>query len=182
MPQSVTTVSDIAHIIQLAIAPVFLLSGTGALLAVLANRLGRIIDRGRTLEELLAGSEPPRERGDIVIELNALVRRARLINLAISLCTTSALLVCLVIVALFVGDFARVPLFEWIAGLFVAAMVLLIVALLSFLREVRIATLTLRFGAAEALGAYSPGEILMRVPQTLVGKVQSLIARGFGEH
>jgi Protein of unknown function (DUF2721) len=178
--QSATTVSGIAHIIQLAIAPVFLLSGTGALLAVLTNRLGRIIDRGRALEELLGAVEPPRERAEMVVELNALVRRARLINLAISLCTASALLVCLVIVALFVGDFVTVPISGWVAALFIAAMLLLIVALVSFLREVRIATMTLRFGAAEAIGAHSPGEILMSVPQTLVGKVQRLVVRSLG--
>jgi hypothetical protein len=41
----------VAHAIQLAVAPVFLLSGIGAILAVMTNRLGRIIDRARVLEK-----------------------------------------------------------------------------------------------------------------------------------
>ena len=42
--------SDITHTIQLAVAPVFLLSALGTTLSVLTTRLSRIIDRARLLD------------------------------------------------------------------------------------------------------------------------------------
>src|SRR5437773_10138222 len=77
-----TQISAIAHVIQLAIAPVFLISGVATLLSVLANRLGRIVDRARVLEAKL---ELPDEakRAPMLEELSRLSRRARLVNLAI---------------------------------------------------------------------------------------------------
>jgi hypothetical protein len=53
VPQAESQVTAIAHVIQLAVAPVFLLTGVGAVLAVLTQRLARIIDRARVLEERL---------------------------------------------------------------------------------------------------------------------------------
>ena len=97
-------VAAIAHVIQLAVAPVFLLMGVTAMLGVLMNRLGRIIDRGRRLEVLPAELSPER-RASANAELVLLVRRARLVNWAVSLCTSCALLICAVIAALFLGAF-----------------------------------------------------------------------------
>jgi hypothetical protein len=136
-PQS--SLATVANVIQLAIAPVFLVSGVAALLAVLANRLGRIIDRARALEVLATDAH-------IEAELLALSQRARLINRSITLATTSALLVCSVIVVLFLGTFFTIDLATTVALLFVAAMASLIVGLLTFLREIRLATRTLMIG------------------------------------
>ena len=140
--------SDVAHVIQLSVAPVFLLSGVGALLAVLSNRLGRIIDRARTLEdrlESLGGTDKVRET-ELHGELMMLSLRARLIYRAIFLCTTSALLVAAVVVSLFVAAFFTTQVSLLIAVLFIAAMLALIGALLSFLREVYVGTRSLTIG------------------------------------
>ncbi|MBV8496405.1 MAG: DUF2721 domain-containing protein, partial [Gammaproteobacteria bacterium] len=75
---------DIAHLIQSSVAPVFLLSGVAATLGVLTNRLARIVDRARKLEEGLAG--PPPAPANLRTDLRLLARRARYINVAISLC------------------------------------------------------------------------------------------------
>jgi len=96
----------VAHVIQLAVAPVFLLSGIGAILAVMTNRLGRIIDRARVLEARLDGAS-----AELIALLRAdlatLSRRAKLIGRAITLCTITALLVCTVIAVLFMSAFLR---------------------------------------------------------------------------
>lgn len=133
-----TQVSAIAHVIQLSVAPVFLLTGVGAILAVMAARLARVIDRSRVLEERLPAAVP-----DVVSgyrdELGVLGRRSHLIHRAIGLCTASALLVCAVIVALFVGAFLETDVSGLIGALFVAAMLALSAGLVLFLAEIRLA-------------------------------------------
>jgi len=138
-------ITAVAHAIQLAVAPVFLLSGIGAMLAVLTNRLARIIDRGRALETQLA-TGPPDAAARLHAELATLTRRARLIGRAITLCTITALLVCAVIATLFLGAFARFDTSVPVALFFVAAMVAFFAGLLFFLREIFIATANLRIG------------------------------------
>jgi len=140
-----THITDIAHIIQLAVAPVFLLSGVGVTLTVLTNRLSRIVDRARVLEERLAAAAESARTG-LHADLHTLSRRARFINWAITLTTCCGLLVCLVIVALFVGYFLRLDLSETIAGLFIVGMLAFVVAFVSFLREIFLATTSLRIG------------------------------------
>lgn len=142
-------VNSIAHVIQLAIAPVFLLSGIGALLGVLANRLARAVDRARALEPLVSAPASAAIAERMRSELATLARRARLINRAISLVTLCALLISALIVLLFVGDVLGWRLSWMIAGLFVAAMLALIAGLLCFLREVALATASLRIGVVE---------------------------------
>jgi hypothetical protein len=137
----------ISHVIQLSVAPVFLLTGIGALLGVVTNRLARIVDRARAVEPLYATAlSPHKERYDQ--ELVFLERRARLVNRAITLLVISALLVCAVIVGLFItAYYAWSPdLTKLLAALFALALLALIVGLLSFLREVYLATRTLRIG------------------------------------
>ena len=133
-------VSSVAQVIQLAVAPVFLLAGVGALLGVLANRLGRVIDRFHVLEKSLVSELSAAERTQTLSTILSLSRRARMIHWAISLCTACDLLVCLVVVALFVGAELQVELSRTIAGLFVAAMLSLIAGLTCFLREIALAT------------------------------------------
>ena len=137
--QSVASVTTVAHVIQLAVAPVFLLTGVGAILAVLINRLARVVDRFRVLERMPseAGND---ERAALDIEMAILSRRARLIHWAISLCTVCALLICIVIATLFIGSVMAADLSGTIAVLFIAAMLALIAGLLCFLREITLAT------------------------------------------
>jgi len=129
----------IQHAIQLAIAPVFLLSGIAALLGVMAGRLARIVDRARDLEQRwTALDETARAAGRA--ELDYLERRRRLASWSINFCTGAALLLCIVIVTLFIGQFFGTDL-KWLAGAqFVGVMVVLIGGLTSFLREVYLAT------------------------------------------
>jgi hypothetical protein len=141
-----TGINAVAHAIQLAVAPVFLLSGIGAMLAVLTSRLSRIIDRGRALDSQLVTAPPVDAAASIHSELVALSRRARLISRAITLCTVTALLVCAVIATMFVGAFVGFDAAVPVALLFVAAMVAFFGGLLSFLREIFIATANLRIG------------------------------------
>jgi len=126
----------LAHTIQLSVAPVFLLSGVGAFLGVLTNRLARIIDRTRALEDGGAATGAG-EAGRA--ELHTLRGRARLINRAIGMCTSCAVLVAGVIVTLFVGGIAQVDLAAVVATGFVLAMLALIAGLLTFLQEVHLA-------------------------------------------
>jgi hypothetical protein len=131
-------VTTIAHQIQLAVAPVFLLAGIGGIINVLAHRLARVVDRSRQLEaEPVAGSESG--RAAYAAELCLLERRMKVVNWAISLCTASALFVCVVVAILFVADLARIAFARPIAMLFIVAMLLLIAGLVLFLYEIRLA-------------------------------------------
>jgi CBS domain containing-hemolysin-like protein len=135
---------DVAHVIQSALAPVFLISGVGVMLGVLTNRLARIVDRARVWE---AEAEKEEHRAaDLDERLQVLARRARYISSAITMCAVSALLVALVVVALFANAFLAFNLSALIAILFVAAMLTLTAAFLVFLIEVRIATSAIRIG------------------------------------
>jgi hypothetical protein len=139
------TCMDIVHLIQSAVAPVFLLSGVGVTLGVLTNRLARIVDRARFLEQL-SHTEAARAEST-ASSLRVLARRAHYINIAIVLCTISALLVSLVVVSLFTSAFVSTNLSALIAILFVLAMICLTAAFAAFLLEVRLATRSLQFGA-----------------------------------
>lgn len=130
--------SGISQIIQLAVAPVFLLTGIGSILGVLTGRLGRIVDRARTLEQRL-GSSHVTELTAIRTELARLVERKRWINRAIIACSCCALLICLVIAALFVGQFVVVPTGTFVAVIFIIAMAVMIAGLLCFLQEIYVA-------------------------------------------
>jgi hypothetical protein len=139
----------IVHAIQLAIAPVFLLTGIAGMLGVMTNRLARIIDRARALDQFWKElDEKAQQAGRL--ELRYLERRRHLASWSINFCTCAALLVCLVIVTLFVeGIFGRD--LKWFAGaLFIGAMVALICGLTIFLREVYLATHAGRFEAKRA--------------------------------
>jgi len=141
-PQETSPV--IVHAIQLAIAPVFLLTGIGAMLGVMANRLARIIDRARALDKMWVELDEA-ARMAARAEFSYLERRRHLASWAINFCTGAALLVCLVIVTLFVeGIFGRD--LKWLAAaLFIGAMIALICGLTIFLREVYLATHAGRF-------------------------------------
>jgi hypothetical protein len=137
------SIGDVTHAIQLALAPVFLLTGIAGVLNVMAGRLARIIDRGRQLTE---GPAPLRARDDeqVQMELRSLEHRRHLASSAITASTFSALLVCTVIAALFLEVLLQAQL-RWLVGLlFTGATLALVVGLGYFLREVHLATKTVR--------------------------------------
>jgi hypothetical protein len=137
---------NVAHIIQLALGPVFLLSGVGITLSMLTQRLSRIVDRARTLEDRREGTSDEAKLKQLDRDLRVILRRARYINSAIALSTTSALLTALVVTLLFASAFSPLSGGGVIAVMFVASMLCLSTAFLMFLVEVRIATNTLRIG------------------------------------
>ena len=143
MIEQVPAVATIAHLIQLAIAPIFLLSGVGAILNVLAQRLARAVDRARRLETEFETLDPEGQAA-ARIELRLLDWRMTISNLAISCCTASALFNCMVVAILFIADLAEFRFGSIIAYLFILTMALLICGLLLFLYEVRLATRSIR--------------------------------------
>jgi len=140
---STDTISDIANAIQLALGPVFLMTGIAGMLNVMSGRLSRIIDRGRSLTEkpdLMAAYEPD----EIHRELLMLERRRHITSRAITMFTVAALLVCLVIVTLFLEAMFFVRLNGLIGVLFIMATFALVIGLGYFLREVQLASRTVR--------------------------------------
>ncbi|HEY5712675.1 MAG TPA: DUF2721 domain-containing protein [Allosphingosinicella sp.] len=146
MSQAVAA-SAIAHQIQLAVAPVFLLAGIGSFLNVMAGRLARIVERSRALA-LEFSSFDEETRTLATAELVILDRRMTVVNLALSACTAAALFVCVLVAMLFVADLADVAFGRPIAWLFVIAMLMLITGLVLFLWEVRLAMHALRIRRA----------------------------------
>jgi Protein of unknown function (DUF2721) len=148
---------DIAHLIQIALTPIFLISAIGVTLNVLTNRLARIVDRARAMEDVLRRSDHKQGGSDLHGLLSVLARRASYIYAAITLITLSALFISLVVVMLFVNAFLRWDLSAFIACMFILSMLSLAAALSAFFIEVRIATQTLRIGI-EATDAASRHE------------------------
>jgi hypothetical protein len=135
--------SNIAQIIQLVIAPVFLLAGVSGLLNVVAARLSRVVDRVRSLEREVPTAEESLRVQEIE-ELHILDRRMRLCHLSIGLCTASALLICLVVIVLFLVSLQAMNFAVAVSLLFIAAMLCLTAGLMLFLTEVTIATRSVR--------------------------------------
>jgi hypothetical protein len=132
---STLPLSDIGHVIQLAIAPVFLLTAVATIINVLTGRLARAVDRRR----VLAAAMPGLDEGIAEMarkELGYEMRRIRLIYIAISMAVLSALLVAALISLAFIDAIVLLDLTRAIASLFILAMVALVASLAIFLREI----------------------------------------------
>jgi hypothetical protein len=138
--------TDLTHTIQLAVAPVFLLTALGTILGVLSGRLGRIVDRARVLSDRLPGLDTQAAR-PLIDELKLLGRRRKLVNYALTCATFAALLVCLLIALAFLSFMLHVNLSLLIAGLFIVALATFVMALVFFLREVLLAAASISLGA-----------------------------------
>jgi len=138
---------NVARLIQLALGPVFLISGVGITLSMLTQRVARIVDRARSVESQRETTSDEKKLARIDEDLRVIFRRVRYINSAIALCTTSALLTALVVTLLFASEFSPLGMGGVIAAMFVAATACLALAFLMFLIEVRIATKALRIGS-----------------------------------
>ena len=160
MFNSIVNIGDVGHAIQLALAPAFLLTGIASLLNVMAGRLARIIDRGRRLSERGLGvysaavgvpstlTTLPADTAPLTTaqadELTSLERRRHLASAAITACTLAALLVCIVIASLFMEVLMQFDL-KWLIGLlFTGATFAMVTGLAYFLREVHMATQSVR--------------------------------------
>jgi len=122
---------EIGTVIQMAVAPAFLLTGLGSILTVMGHRLARIVDRFRILKE-----RSNKKTLEIGKELNSLLLRAKWTHWAIALTTTSALFICLLIAMIFIATEVSFELDQYLTILFIVAMSSLVLGLLCFLREV----------------------------------------------
>ena len=134
---------EIAGVIQLAIAPVFMLTALAGIISALNIRLGRAVDRRRDLELRLPamGAE---EKPSAKTELGVIERRIRFVYLSILFAVVSGLFICLLIVGAFAAAFVAADVSRTIAAMFACAMVALIACLLLFLREIFLAVSTPR--------------------------------------
>jgi len=128
---------DIVVVLQTALAPAFLLVALGGMLGLFAKRLGRIIDRSRLLQDRFADTEGS-EHQCIVDELQDLQLRIKIVNSAIFWSVVSAIVVCFLIGLLFVMGLTGLNLAGVVAIAFIVAMSVLAIAMIQFLREVRI--------------------------------------------
>jgi len=127
----------IAHTIQIALAPSFLLAAIGAILALLAGRIGRVVDRSRWIEANYAPKGDPRHDYHIQ-QLLWIDLRMKYANRALILCTLSAMLICVVVAGLFLSALFNLALGQLMAVAFIIAMLMLITGLVFFLYEVRL--------------------------------------------
>ncbi len=146
LPDLSTTNSEVAQVIQSAVAPVFLLAGIGAFLNVCVGRLARIVDRTRSLEPLLLASRG-KDHDRIIDELYLLDRRIRVVNAAVLLSVSAAVLICAVVILLFAARLSGVHFGTPIALLFIAAMLATGLGFATFLYETRLGTTAVRVRA-----------------------------------
>jgi hypothetical protein len=128
------TLIELIPVLQMAIGPVVLISGVGLLILSLTNRLGRVVDRGRILKHELRESQVA-DNSRIVKQINILSRRARLLQRAIEFAVVCLLFAAILIITLFFTALMEIELAWLVGGLFAAAMVSLIISLVSFLYE-----------------------------------------------
>ena len=137
------SVSTVAEIVRLAVAPVFLLSGIASFVNVCTSRLSRIVDRSRQLEPILLASRG-REHDRWLGELHVLDRRMGLVSWAISLSVLSAALICAVVVLLFTASLSSLHVATAIALLFIGSMIAIGIAFAIFLIETRVGSRAVR--------------------------------------
>ena len=135
----------ISHSIQLAVAPVFMLTAVAALLGALATRLARIIDRARTLEEKLEADEV-KHLDDIHSELKRLRQRGRIVNTSMILLTLSAVSIGATVMGLFLVETVASSSSAIVPWTFLGGVFLFVLALLCFFVETLLAGKSLNFG------------------------------------
>ena len=138
--------ATVTHGIQLAVAPVFLLTAVSGLIAAVAGRLARIIDRARLLENRLeAGGVEESRAVRMYAELQQLRKRGWLVNASIALLTFCALLIGMTIILLFLGETSEVPTLKIATICFLSGVICFLSALVCFLVETLMATKLLKF-------------------------------------
>ncbi|MDD2924683.1 DUF2721 domain-containing protein [Rhodoferax sp.] len=143
-----TDLSTVTHGIQLAVAPVFLLTAVAGMIGSVAGRLARIIDRARILEDRIDAAPASKPMEHAFTELRRLRQRGMLVNTCMALLTLCALLIGLTIMALFLGETTEMQIFRIATILFLSGVVCFLLALLCFLVETLLATRVLKFARA----------------------------------
>ena len=152
MPSYDAHVFDVARVIQLAIAPVFMLTAVASIINALLGRLARAVDRRRAVEGMLETSEGEKYAAGLV-ELRLLGRRIQLVLWSIGFAVLSAILVCLLIGTAFMGAYTSLDLSRTVAILFIASVAALTGCLLLFMREVFLAALSMQHNVRTRRGA-----------------------------
>ncbi len=130
--------SEIAIILQNAMAPAFLLMAVAGFITLFANRLARIVDRARVLEDCYRDTQGE-EHELVVTELRDLETRMRIVNSAIGLGVASGITTCILVAVIFLRELMAIQSANVIACLFIATVTLMALALVQFMREVQIA-------------------------------------------
>jgi len=141
-----TDLATVSHGIQLAVAPVFLLTAVAAMIGTVAGRLARIIDRARLLEDRIEAAAADNPMTAAYVELARLRARGRLVNVCIALLTFCAMLIGLTIVALFIGETTELQIWRLATVFFLSGVICFLLALLCFFAETLLATRILNFG------------------------------------
>lgn len=129
------SVKSVAGLIELSIAPVFIIAGIAGFLNVFTGRLARIIDRLERLNQVYEyKKEPPPQH--VIERKKSLIKRMKNTNLAILLMSTTGLLIAIVIVTMFLSAMFGFKDSLFISILFITAMSIFIVSLLLFCREI----------------------------------------------
>lgn len=138
--------ATVTHGIQLAVAPVFLLTAVSGIIAAVAGRLARIIDRARFLENRLETETVEASRAiKMYAELTQLRQRGWLVNSCIALLTFCAILIGSTIILLFLGETSELPILRIATVCFLSGVVCFLFALVCFLAETLLATRLLKF-------------------------------------
>ena len=141
-----TELDTVTHAIQLAVAPVFLLTAVAGMIGTVAGRLARIIDRARLLEDRIEAAAPESSMLPAFDELRRLRSRGRLVNACIALLTFCAILIGLTIMTLFIGETTEAPILRFATVFFLSSVSCFLLALVCFLSETLLATQMLKFG------------------------------------
>lgn len=142
-----TVAGTLSHAIELAVAPVFMLTAIAGLIGALAHRLGRIIDRARELEQRMQDGrfidQPAAEA--TYAELHRLKLRGRVVNTSVALLTLSGMMIGATVISLFLGETTVTRASQLVTATFLAGVVGFVLALLCFLAETLLAGHTLKF-------------------------------------
>jgi len=135
-----STVNSVSQLIQLSVAPVFLLAGVAGLLNVFTGRLSRIIDKVDKLDKYEDDNQKLLNNEESKLKVKErrkfLTMRMKNTNLAILFCTSTGLLIAMVIVTMFLSAIFQFKDSVLIVVLFIGAMLCLITSLFLFLREI----------------------------------------------
>ncbi len=142
--------SELVLVLQMAIGPVILISGVGLLLLSMTNRLGRAIDRARTLRVALFQADSLAQKR-IVAQLHVIWRRADILRKSIILASVSLLLAACLIIVLFAATLMHWDVGPVVIVLFVGCLLALIGSLMLFIWEVNQSLSALRLELEDAL-------------------------------
>ena len=130
------TLTQLLPILQLATGPVILISGVGLLLLSFTNRLGRLIDRTRSLHRERLSQPAPEQLALLQAQIKLIDQRAGILRRAIGLAATTVLLVSVLILVVFLAALFQLELGAVIIVLFSLGLIALIGAMIGFLREI----------------------------------------------